>query len=51
MKLKKKINWKEKNIKKKTTKQSIRIVLCEEGYNKIPSWDHNNLMKSKQNES
>jgi hypothetical protein len=52
---KKKINWKGKNKEKKKTRQSKAlfqwIVLCEEGYSKIPSWDHDNLMKSKQNKS
>jgi hypothetical protein len=26
-------------------------MLCEEGYIKIPSWDHDNLIKNKQNKS
>jgi TPP-dependent 2-oxoacid decarboxylase len=26
-------------------------MLYKEGYNKISSWDHDNLMKSKQNKS
>jgi hypothetical protein len=43
---------KEKIKKKQQSKVLFKwIVLCEEGYNKIPSWDHNNIMKSKQNKS
>jgi hypothetical protein len=51
---KKKINWKGKNKEKKTRQSKALfqwIVLSEEGYSKIPSWDHDNLMKSKQNKS
>jgi len=47
MKLKKKINWKRKNKEKKQSKALFQwIVFCEEGHGKIPSWDHDNLMKS-----
>ena len=56
--IEKKINIKERNWKKliekdktKQKKQSITlfqwIVFCEKGNSKIPSWDHDNLMKSK----
>jgi len=37
-------------MKKKKNKALFQwIALCEEGYNKIISWDYDNLMKSKQN--
>jgi hypothetical protein len=48
MKFKKKLIEKEK---KKSKALFQWIVLCNEGYCKISSWDHNNLMKSKQNKS
>jgi hypothetical protein len=41
---KKKINWKEKKQSKALFQL---IVFCEERYSKIPSWDHDNLIKSK----
>jgi hypothetical protein len=53
MKLKKKrLIEKEKKKKKNQSKALFQwIVFCEEGYNKIPSWYHDNLIKSKQNKS
>jgi hypothetical protein len=50
---KKKINWKGKNKYKKKKKQSIIPMnsVLRWGYSKIPSWDHDNLMKSEQNKS
>ena len=49
MKLNKNILIKKKKKQSKALFQWI--VLCEEGYNKIPSGDHDNLMKNKQNKS
>jgi hypothetical protein len=55
MKLNKKKRLIEKertNTKKKKSKALFQwIVFCNGGYSKIPSWDHDNLMKSKQNKS
>jgi hypothetical protein len=51
-----KLNKKKRLIEKEKTKKKNKatlfqwIVLCEEGYSKIPSWDHDNLMKSTNHE-